>query len=444
MSFAQRKQLGLVKHQPWLLGFAVTTALFLLTGGCREPSVADRPSPSAARKAPATKFDGEAGAKTATKSEGLTTSAETYDHLDIAIDAPTEWTVGDEVSIQLTLSNHSDHTIEGTELRAEIQFGLQDSISEGHIVVPIASLPGKTSYHSMANFVSSRPGIWYVKAAVYLQGELIKATTRTLYIREATGREEPKPADDTDESLGPPLVDHPERLQRLHPDFPIWIDAEGHALVMIGRVCQREVPLELFACLKNSKEHESIVSINTRAYIVHAGLLALGVEPGRPVQFYPQYRPAEGPEIDIVVAWKDAAGNIHRMPAQQWVRHAQTKEPLELSWIFTGSQIVKDEDTGDQYYYADSTGELICVSNFPSAVLDLPIRSTDSNESLLFEAFTENIPPLGTPVTLILSPKSSTTSPTSGKPSSENVSPPPESSETAPAPSQPSGDEPAG
>jgi len=443
MSFAQRKQQGLLTRQPCLLGFVLTTVLFLVSGGCREPSASDTPSRSTAQKPPAAKRNEQSGTKTASESQEPTPAGET-DDLHIAIDASTEWTIGDEVSIQFTLSNQSDHTIEGLELRAEIQFGLQDSISEGHIVVPIASLPGKTSYHSMANFVSSRPGVWYVKAAVYLQGELIKATTRTLYIREATVRQEPKPADDTDESLGPPLVDHPERLQRLHPDFPIWIDAEGHALVMIGRVCQREVPLELFACLKNSKEHESIVSINTRAYIVHAGLLALGVEPGRPVQFYPQYRPAEGPEIDIVVAWKDAAGNIHRMPAQQWVRHAQTKEPLELSWIFTGSQIVKDEDTGDQYYYADSTGELICVSNFPSAVLDLPIRSTDSNESLLFEAFTENIPPLGTPVTLILSPKSSTTSPTSGKPSAENVSPSTESGETAPDSVQPSGDEPAG
>ncbi|MGB4726247.1 MAG: hypothetical protein WBH86_02460 [Thermogutta sp.] len=265
MSFAQRKQQGLLTRQPCLLGFVLTTVLFLVSGGCREPSASDTPSRSTAQEPHVAELDGGTGSKTATKSQGFTASTEMDAHLNIAIDAPTEWTVGDEVSIQLTLSNHSDHTIEGTELRAEIQFGLQDSISEGHIVVPIASLPGKTSYHSMANFVSSRPGIWYVKAAVYLQGELIKATTRTLYIREATGREEPKPADDTDESLGPPLVDHPERLQRLHPDFPIWIDAEGHALVMIGRVCQREVPLELFACLKNSKEHESIVSINTRA-----------------------------------------------------------------------------------------------------------------------------------------------------------------------------------
>jgi hypothetical protein len=51
--------------------------------------------------------------------------------------------------------------------------------------IAIASLPARTSYHAVFHFVSSRPGVWYVKAAIYHKSELIKATTRTLYIREA-------------------------------------------------------------------------------------------------------------------------------------------------------------------------------------------------------------------------------------------------------------------
>jgi hypothetical protein len=33
------------------------------------------------------------------------------------------------------------------------------------------------------------------------------------------------------------------------------------------------------------------------------------------------------------------------------------------------------------------------------------VESTDANDSLVFEAFTEHIPPLGTPVTLVLRPE---------------------------------------
>lgn len=345
------------------------------------------------------------GSATPTESKKLADQGVIDADLGIVIDALTEWNVGDDVAVHLVVSNNGEETLDGLELRSEIQFGLQDSINEGQMTIPILSLPAKMSYRTSLNFLSSRPGVWYVKAAIYHKSELIKATTRTLYVREVTVQQQQPSVQDDDASLGPPLVEHPDRLQRLHPEFPIWLDAEGRSVVMIGRVCQREAPLELFACLKNFKEHESVVSINTRAYIVHAGLLALGCEPGHPVQFYPEYRPAEGPEIDVFVVWKDAEGKIQRVPAQQWVRDVHTKEAMKSAWIFTGSQIVKDEDTGEQYYYADSTGELICVSNFPSAVLDLPIRSTDSNEALLFEAFTEHIPPLGTPVTVILTPR---------------------------------------
>jgi len=45
------------------------------------------------------------------------------------------------------------------------------------------------------------------------------------------------------------------------------------------------------------------------------------------------------------------------------------------------------------------------VSNFSTAVLDIPIESSQSNAELAFEAFAERIPPLGAPVRLILKPK---------------------------------------
>ncbi|MBC7351085.1 MAG: hypothetical protein H5U08_01895 [Thermogutta sp.] len=345
--------------------------------------------------------------------ESTPSAANLMDILDIELKAATEWQAGNEVTFHVEVTNHGEVPVDHIEIQGSVQFGLQDTISEARWTFPVGRLSAGQTVSPVLSYVCTKPGIWYVAAAIYQKGELIKATTRTLYIRET---ESPKPKEKLEKetvSLGPPLVEHPERLQRLHPEYPIWLDAEGRAVVMIGQVCQRQAPLELFACLKNSKEHESVVSIDTRAYIVHAGLLALGVEPGRPVQFYPEYRPAEGPEIDVIVAWKDPEGKVHTTPAQQWVRDVRTKQPMSYPWIFTGSQLLTDEETGKQYYYADTTGELICVSNFPSAVLDLPIRSTDSNDALLFEAFTENIPPLGTPVTVILKPKGTNTSPKS-------------------------------
>lgn len=398
---------------------AIFFMVVLLLGACRRGAVVEPPrSDHKPAGQPVASMPAESG-KTAlavpqpeprfsrrpnTQEQGIS-GGDLMDSLELALQAATEWRAGDEVTVRVEITNHGRANVTDLEIQGSVQFGLQDTISEGRWTLPLENLAAGETASAVLSYVSTRPGVWYVKAAIYHQGELVKATTRTLYIREVQVSAQPPEPEEDDASLGPPLVENPERLQRLHPEFPIWLDVEGRAVVMIGRVCQRQAPLELFACLKNSKEHESVVSINTRAYIVHAGLLALGLEPGRPAQFYPEYIPAQGPEVEVLLAWKDAEGKVHTSPAQQWVRDVQTKQPLKYPWIFTGSQLLKDEDTGRQYYYADTTGELICVSNFPSAVLDLPIRSTDSNEALLFEAFTENIPPLGTPVTVILRPR---------------------------------------
>ena len=55
--------------------------------------------------------------------------------------------------------------------------------------------------------------------------------------------------------------------------------------------------------------------------------------------------------------------------------------------------------------YAANGGDVICVSNFPDAMLDLPINSPKDNSDLNFEAWTERIPPLKTPVLVILEPE---------------------------------------
>jgi hypothetical protein len=70
--------------------------------------------------------------------------------------------------------------------------------------------------------------------------------------------------------------------------------------------------------------------------------------------------------------------------------------------VFAGSSFWTDPADGTEYYQADG-GDLICVSNFPTAMLDLPVESSQSNEALLFEAFAGRVPPRGTAVELIFS-----------------------------------------
>jgi len=201
----------------------------------------------------------------------------------------------------------------------------------------------------------------------------------------------------------PPKLPAPEGTARLSPNFDVWLDAKRGVVLVDGQVSLRRGMLEMFACIRNTKEHEAVVSANTQAFLVHAALLRLGAEPGHPAQFVPEFKPPAGTEIDISVEWLDPQGKLQTARAQDWVRDMKTGKAMTYPWVFAGSRFWTDEETGKQYYQAEG-GDFICVSNFGTAALDIPVESSQSNDALEFEAFTERIPPLGTPVRLVLKP----------------------------------------
>jgi hypothetical protein len=194
---------------------------------------------------------------------------------------------------------------------------------------------------------------------------------------------------------------HPE-LKRLSPDEEVWVDPKAKEVVVGGEIVIDKGPIEFFACPEKTKEHESIVATRSTARLVHAALLAIGLEAGKPVSFDPEYAAASGPRVRVRMRWTDADGKPQATDARNWIRNTRTGEPLADDWVFAGSSFWTDPTDGKEYYQADG-GDLICVSNFPSAMLDLPIESSQSNEALLFEIFDGRVPPKGTAVELILS-----------------------------------------
>lgn len=195
----------------------------------------------------------------------------------------------------------------------------------------------------------------------------------------------------------------PPGTTRLSRESSLWVDVDQKRVIVDGYVAQREAYLEMFACPAETKEHESIVGAIAKSHEVHAALLAVGAEAGKTVRFQPTYAAATGPRVRVWVMWRDADGKVLTADARSWVRRTGTQDQLDKDWVFAGSTWWKDPEDGKEYYQADS-GELICVSNFGTAMMDLPIESSDSTGMLQFEAFKERIPPQGTPVRLVLVP----------------------------------------
>jgi hypothetical protein len=170
-------------------------------------------------------------------------------------------------------------------------------------------------------------------------------------------------------------------------------------------VCLREGVLEQLLCRKNTKEHEAILAADIDARQLHLALLAAGAKAGSPVKYEPKYTPASGTTIKVTLEYQKD-GKTVSVPGQDWVRDSKTRKTMPYPWVFAGSVLYPNPDDPKQPpFYAANDGDVICVSNFPDAMLDLPVNSPkDWDAGRLFEAFTERIPPLQTAVSVILEP----------------------------------------
>jgi hypothetical protein len=174
-------------------------------------------------------------------------------------------------------------------------------------------------------------------------------------------------------------------------------------VLVSAEVCLREGQLELFLCRKQTKEHEAILTADIDARKLHTALLATGATEGSAVQFFPRYRPATGTRIKVSVQYKKN-DKLVTEPAQSWVKDMKTGKALDSDWVFAGSRLVENPlDPGKKHYLAND-GDVICISNFETALLDLPIKSPKENADRFFTAFTERIPPLETKVVVVLEP----------------------------------------
>lgn len=199
------------------------------------------------------------------------------------------------------------------------------------------------------------------------------------------------------------LLADPPGAKRLSKNSSLWIDVKQKRIYVDGYVAIRDGHLEMFACPAGTKEHESIVATLAKADEVHAALLAIGAQKGTTVKFQPKYVPATGQRIRVWVMYRDEAGKFRATDAKKWVRVGQTDKSLDVDWVFGGSVTWTDPEDGKSYYQANS-GELICVSNFGSAMMDLPVESSAAEASLTYMAYTDRIPPELTPVRLMLVP----------------------------------------
>jgi hypothetical protein len=186
----------------------------------------------------------------------------------------------------------------------------------------------------------------------------------------------------------------------------VYLEVQGdkRRVLIDAYVCLREGQLEQFLTRKRTKEHEAVLAADFDARELAAALIAAGAEQGHPVRYRPKFEAPTGTPIKIYLDYQEKGQRV-RVRAQQWVRNVKTGKDLESDWVFAGSFLIPDPlDKTKPPFFAANYGDVICVSNFDTALLDVPFNSSKESDELAFEAHTERIPPLETPVTVILEP----------------------------------------
>lgn len=182
----------------------------------------------------------------------------------------------------------------------------------------------------------------------------------------------------------------------------ITVDTKAREVRLEGTICLKKGALELFACAEGTREHESIIAVKAKPSHVTFALAMLGLDPGKPgyVTEGGAFSPPAGAVLEVTCRYKTKAGETRSLAAYKLLRLTGGDVALDrpIDWVYVG------RPEADALRAADREGTVICLSNFPEAVIDVPFESTSANSDLVYEANPKTVPDPGTAVELVLKP----------------------------------------
>ncbi len=200
-----------------------------------------------------------------------------------------------------------------------------------------------------------------------------------------------------------PGSDEPaERDNRVKEFAPgVHINWQRRVVEVDAKVVLREGPLELLACSPRTREHESILAVQARPLHIFQAMGLIGLEPGSPARYdekRDRWLDPVGELLKLRLRYREG-NNLRDVPAERWLVDVKRNRPPEkVKWVFSGSRTFESGRFG-----ADLDGTVVCVVDFDTALVSVGALHSADNELLWLVANTDAIPPIGTPLTLLIS-----------------------------------------
>jgi len=222
----------------------------------------------------------------------------------------------------------------------------------------------------------------------------------------------------------PALKLSPEATEALRKlDLPgIKLNLKERCVDVNATICLHKGLLELVACTKGTKEHESILSISARPMHIHTAMLLLGASPGTPAMRRAQegartrWVPVDpaGDSVCVSLVFAESKGKLREYPIQKFISPAQPDEisgipakkilaTFPASFLFAGSHLVEN-GAGPRKYVCEQSGNVISISTFGDELLCLPGIHGHQNDGLAWQVNSKGLPGIGEQVILRLRP----------------------------------------
>lgn len=178
----------------------------------------------------------------------------------------------------------------------------------------------------------------------------------------------------------------------------VWVQQKK--IEIRGVVNMDEGVVELLATSPDGKKHESVLVLTCNPALLHTSILLIGKSPGGGEGEQGSSNKPLGDLLYIYVKWEEDNKTIIRRGEELIWNEKQQKEMNKTAWIFTGSRFSPGSDKRKTVYMANVTGVLVATYYDPEAIVNnpLPTRTDDTT----YHANKKKLPPLKTPVTLII------------------------------------------
>jgi len=204
----------------------------------------------------------------------------------------------------------------------------------------------------------------------------------------------------------------------------VTINRATREVRIAAEVCLQSGILEYVVCRPDTFEHEAIFTTEAKPELVHAALLLCGLKPtpqlrGLSDLWSEKVMKQEQSRVKIEVEWelegvRKRVNLISMLQDRQDITmgvevDAQSKSKKESqvqdAWVFAGSFLQENKETGKRFYAANSSGILVGIWPNPSTVIQYGLTSGDPHKGKHqgLEIYEECVPKVGTKVKLVFS-----------------------------------------